>query len=165
MRGSDAERPLPLAPRKSDLAPSPAAALHPRFESPSPSQTARFAMATDNVNEHPLETPWTFWFDKKPTKGSTSSYVENLRNLVTVRTLEEFWGTYTHLLRADELPKDCNYHVFREGNLPMWESFPQGGCWIIRVRKDKDGSKKNPLLAKLWETLVGGGWLGPALMR
>jgi hypothetical protein len=98
-----------------------------------------------------------------------AGYAENLRKLATFRTLEEFWGVYTHLLRADELPKDSNYHVFREGirlypsfhfhpcfvsllqrqpvatyfssnlpslsgYLPMWESFPFGGCWIIRVR-------------------------------
>ena len=44
-----------------------------------------------------------------------AGYAENLRKLATFRTLEEFWGVYTHLLRADELPKDSNYHVFREG--------------------------------------------------
>jgi hypothetical protein len=34
-----------------------------------------------------------------------AGYAENLRKLATFRTLEEFWGVYTHLLRADELPK------------------------------------------------------------
>jgi translation initiation factor 4E len=48
-----------------------------------------------------------------------AGYVENLRKLATFKTLEEFWGVYTHLLRADELPKDSNYHVFREGNCPI----------------------------------------------
>jgi hypothetical protein len=48
-----------------------------------------------------------------------AGYAENLRKLATFRTLEEFWGVYTHLLRADELPKDSNYHVFREGTLPL----------------------------------------------
>jgi hypothetical protein len=90
-----------------------------------------------------------------------AGYAENLRKLATFRTLEEFWGVYTHLLRADELPKDSNYHVFREGilsdlcfsshlrnhpcsgYLPMWESFPFGGCWIIRVRSH---SPRLPLL-------------------
>jgi hypothetical protein len=59
-----------------------------------------------------------------------AGYAENLRKLATFRTLEEFWGVYTHLLRADELPKDSNYHVFREGissylsDLPLLFSFP-----------------------------------------
>lgn len=109
---------------------------------------------------HPLESSWTIWFDKKVSASKMAAgagYAENLRKLATFRTLEEFWGVYTHLLRADELPKDSNYHVFREGYLPMWESFPFGGCWIIRVRKDtKDGNKKNPILSKLWETLLFG---------
>jgi hypothetical protein len=26
------------------------------------------------------------------------------------------------------------YSFFSSGYLPMWESFPSGGCWIIRVR-------------------------------
>lgn len=46
---------------------------------------------------HPLECMWTFWFDKKQSKGqgasvsSTASYQENLRRVGSVRTVEEFW--------------------------------------------------------------------------
>jgi len=109
--------------------------------------------APDASGQHPLETPWTFWFDKKQTKQSTvGNYQENLRRIGTFKTVEEFWQMYAYLLRPSELPKDSNYHVFRNELIPMWESFPTGGCWILKIKKD--GSKKNPRLGSMWEELL-----------
>ena len=47
-----------------------------------------------------------------------------------------------------DLPKDANYHVFRGDALPMWESFPDGGCWIYRVARHSEN------LGRYWEDLL-----------
>jgi hypothetical protein len=35
--------------------------------------------------------------------------------------VEEFWGYYNHLVRPNDLPNTCDYHVFKRGIKPMWE--------------------------------------------
>jgi translation initiation factor 4E len=37
--------------------------------------------------------------------------------------------------------------MFRDSLVPAWESFPCGGCWIIKVRK------RNGVINRLWEEL------------
>jgi len=99
------------------------------------------------VDGTPLECGWTFWFDKKNSKNLPSEYQENLKKIGTFYSIEEFWRYYMHLCRPNDLPKDSNYHLFREKNVPMWESFPAGGCWILKVKK------RAGILARLWEQL------------
>jgi len=43
--------------------------------------------------EHALETPWTFWFDKKLAHNVTdpNDYVVNLQYHGTVHSVEQFW--------------------------------------------------------------------------
>jgi len=105
------------------------------------------------VNEsgkHLLESSWTFWYDKKQAnkKPGNSNYEDNLVQLGSFNTLEEFWNLYTHLKRPTELSKECNYQMFRAGMKPMWESFPKGGCFIKKVRK------ADPSLNRMWEELL-----------
>ena len=39
-----------------------------------------------------METPWTFWFDKKlPRAADYKQYEANLKRLGTVHSLEELW--------------------------------------------------------------------------
>jgi len=105
----------------------------------------------DENGEHLLETPWTFWYDHKMSKSPTSAqnYAEHLRKLGTFKTIEGFYRMYANLLRPADLPRDSNYHLFRGEVLPMWESFPNGGCWILKVRRKGEVS-----LGLLWEQLL-----------
>eukprot|EP00461_Guttulinopsis_vulgaris_P004706 UN04708 len=50
--------------------------------------------------------------------------------------------------KPDSLPSQTSLYLTRDGAIPAWESFPNGGCWILRVRK------KNLLIDRLWEELV-----------
>mmetsp|Transcript_52081 Transcript_52081/g.86614 ORF Transcript_52081/g.86614 Transcript_52081/m.86614 type:complete len:261 (-) Transcript_52081:924-1706(-) len=97
---------------------------------------------------HSLDSGWTIWWDRKLSGQQAASYVANLQKLGTFRTVEEFWSYYVYLARPHQLSKDSNYHVFREGCVPAWEAFPNGGCWILNVRK------KPALLDRLWEELL-----------
>jgi len=108
---------------------------------------------------HPLETGWTLWFDKTPhtsKPNSTTTYTDHLKNLGSFRTIEEFWDLYTRLTRPCDLTPTSHYHVFREGYMPMWETFPKGGCWIIRFKKEKASHRPNVALGKAWEELLFG---------
>jgi translation initiation factor 4E len=100
--------------------------------------------------EHKLETPWTFYTDKKtpPAQQATQKTYEKQRNLVklgTFNTLEGFWRHYAFLSQPSELPKDHNIYLMRNQFVPAWETFPNGGSWCIKVRKH------NGIINRLWE--------------
>jgi len=103
----------------------------------------------DQLEGHRLQTGWTIWYDKKQKKTQVANYEENLVKLGTFFTVEDFWRYYTHLLRPSELSKESNYHVFREGLKPMWETFPKGGCFIKKIKKIEDN-----MLGRMWEELL-----------
>lgn len=101
--------------------------------------------------EHPLETAWTFWYDKKTSNRKESDqYIEGLRQLGSFNTIEGFYRHYAYLLRPSELPRDHNVLLFRKGYKPMWEEFPEGGCWIIRIKRKVSLNYVN----RMWENLL-----------
>eukprot|EP01029_Cantina_marsupialis_P019839 TRINITY_DN4616_c0_g1_i1.p1 TRINITY_DN4616_c0_g1~~TRINITY_DN4616_c0_g1_i1.p1 ORF type:complete len:210 (+),score=48.03 TRINITY_DN4616_c0_g1_i1:34-663(+) len=105
--------------------------------------------------EHPLQTGWAFWYEKKrgPQRKkdmTKEDWEKNLVKLGTFYTIEGFWRFYVHLKRPKCMAKDTNVYLFREGYTPMWESFPTGGCWILKVKKTSG------VLTKLWQDLLFG---------
>jgi len=102
----------------------------------------------DESGKHKLQSSWTFWYDKKQANKKPGNYEDNLIQIGSFDTLEDFWNLYTYLKRPNELSKECNYHLFRSGMKPMWESFPKGGCFIKKVKKSE------PSLSRMWEELL-----------
>jgi len=102
--------------------------------------------------EHPLETQWTFWFDRKPThvKKDSNAYMDGLAVLGTFNTIESFYRHYAYMARPSDMPRDYNISCFRKGFRPMWEEFPEGGCWIIRIKRKAGSSYVN----RMWENLL-----------
>jgi len=95
-----------------------------------------------------LETPWTFYYDKKiVARTNYKDFESGLKTLGTFKTVEGFWRHYSWMKSADNLPKDYNIFLFRHNNVPAWETFPDGGMWIIKVRKG------NGVITRLWEEL------------
>lgn len=41
-------------------------------------------------NKYPLQSKWTFWYDKKPNKSEDKDYKEQLVKLGTFNTLTDF---------------------------------------------------------------------------
>jgi len=121
--------------------------LHTKTEDKENMETA--TKHQDQLEGHRLQTGWTIWYDKKQKKTQVANYEENLVKLGTFFTVEDFWRYYTHLLRPSELSKESNYHVFREGLKPMWETFPKGGCFIKKIKKIEDN-----MLGRMWEELL-----------
>mmetsp|Transcript_16213 Transcript_16213/g.32347 ORF Transcript_16213/g.32347 Transcript_16213/m.32347 type:complete len:235 (-) Transcript_16213:18-722(-) len=103
------------------------------------------------IVEHPLHTAWSFWYDKKPARRCDwSNYAANLNLIGTFSTVEGFWRQYLYLQRPSALPRDTNIFCFRAGDgmLPMWETFPNGGCWILKLKK------RSGLLGQMWQDLL-----------
>lgn len=102
-------------------------------------------------SETPLETAWTFWYDKKTSdRKESEQYMEGLKQLGSFNTIEGFYRYYSYLLRPSDLPRDHNVLLFRKGYRPMWEEFPEGGCWIIRIKRKASQNYVN----RMWENLL-----------
>lgn len=105
--------------------------------------------------DHPLQTPWAFWYDKKQSKKTdTAEFKGQLHKLGSFDTVEGFWKLYCYLKRPSALEQNVNLYLFRDGpNIyPMWEAFPRGGCWILKVKKVKDSGAS--VLGKMWQEMV-----------
>ncbi|CAK0897735.1 unnamed protein product, partial [Prorocentrum cordatum] len=101
--------------------------------------------------EAPLESGWTFWYDKKTSdKKESDQYMEGLKQLGSFNTIQGFYRHYSHLHRPSEFPRDHNLYLFRKGYKPMWEEFPEGGCWIIRIKRKATQGYVN----HMWENLL-----------
>lgn len=98
-----------------------------------------------------METAWTFWYDRKTSdRKESDQHMDGLRQLGSFSTIEGFFRHYTHLLRPSELPRDHNCYMFRKHYKPMWEEFPEGGCWIIRIKRKASQNYIN----RMWESLL-----------
>ncbi|KAJ2762455.1 eukaryotic translation initiation factor 4E [Coemansia nantahalensis] len=107
---------------------------------------------------HKLNSEWTLWFDNQSGKASAATWTDNLKPIVTIGTVEEFWGVYNTVAIATDLPNRSNLHLFRKGIKPMWEDSAnsEGGKWGILLQRSI-GEKANEhwlhtLLACIGET-------------
>eukprot|EP00752_Nemacystus_decipiens_P003768 g3469.t1 len=107
--------------------------------------------------EHALQTGWSFWYDKKMPKKTQdqTQYQASLHKAGSFKTVEGFWKNYVHLKRPSNISTNVNVYLFRDerGHVPMWERYPSGGCWILRIRK-KAGQTNTSVLGKMWQDLV-----------
>ncbi|XP_045569523.1 eukaryotic translation initiation factor 4E type 2, partial [Salmo salar] len=91
------------------------------------------------AGEHPLQYNYTLWYSRRtPSRpANTQSYEQNIRQIGTVASVEQFWKFYSHLVRPGDLTGHSDFHLFKEGIKPMWEdeANKNGGKWIIRLRK------------------------------
>lgn len=120
------------------------------------------ASSNEQKGEHILDSQWTLYFDKKlsrdvnvqaatqqaaPASGGFVNYAQNLQKIGAFNSIEGFWKHYSFMQAPDNIPKDHNIYMFRNDLIPAWETFPNGGCWIIKVRKH------NGVINRLWEEL------------
>jgi len=105
---------------------------------------AKDTTATDEGSK--IQTRWTFHYmskkprSKKPQKGDrrVKEYLENLNYVGSFDTVEEFWKIFSWLKSPSELPRNnrSTYYLFRANLQPAWETFPEGGCWIVKIKDD-----------------------------
>jgi translation initiation factor 4E len=49
-------------------------------------------VTTEETAKHPLENNWDFWFDSQNKKANSNNWENNLKNIISVNTVEDFWG-------------------------------------------------------------------------
>ena len=128
-------------------------------------ETAAALLAIERLSNSPLEYAYSFWFSKRPGKGShqataTSTavapvsaagqvnYDANLRLVGTFNSVEKFWFHYTHMAKPYDLNGHADIHLFKDGIKPLWEddANKNGGKWIVRLKKG--------LANRCWENLI-----------
>eukprot|EP00731_Ephydatia_muelleri_P033569 Em0032g31a len=97
--------------------------------------------------KHQLQNRWTLWYFKGD--GKSKNWEDNLHNVITFDTVEDFWAVYNHVKPASQLVQGCDYMIFKEGIKPMWEDprNKRGGRWLVSWEK-KD---RRDVADSLWE--------------
>jgi translation initiation factor 4E len=128
-------------------------------------------MAANPTNEegmkHPLQRSWTLWYDEGvrrasgPARGNLqNNWEDNLKEVLSVSTVEDFWGLINNVVNASALHAGSNYHFFETGVKPAWEDQrnSQGGKWTVVFKKrsvDLDKKWLFSLLACIGESFPG----------
>lgn len=115
--------------------------------------------------KHPLQNVWDLWFYK----NLSNNYEENLCNITSIDTVEDFWGfvliyfysfffgktllssffcklsVYHNIEDAGKLAANCAYYFFKKGIRPMWEddTNKEGGRWIFITMKKNSSNQNN----------------------
>lgn len=96
MSSPPAPQATPLPPSDSALPPAAAAASHAAVtdaadEAKGGDKTV-FDSPTDFNVKHPLYAPWTLWFDSASKQDKAKSWDDQLNEVVTFQSVEDFWG-------------------------------------------------------------------------
>ncbi|KAI8148859.1 translation initiation factor eIF 4e-like domain-containing protein [Fennellomyces sp. T-0311] len=114
----------------------------------------------DRINynvKHPLHNSWTLWFDNPGKKANAQSWSQNLKEIVTVETVEDFWGVYNNIAKVNHLESNSNYHFFKKGIRPEWEdpANANGGKFGIQFPRNRTGDQINDYWLYLLLAMIG----------
>ena len=98
---------------------------------------------------HLLQNPWTFYYLQK-SKNNTN-YSDQIKKIVKVSSVEEFWAAYSHIIRPDRLKPFYQIHFFRNDSRAMWEDDENksGGAFLITVTQSHSSEQWEKLLLAL----------------
>lgn len=68
--------------------------------------------------------------------------MDDIKKVISLDSVEEFWGLYNNIVPPSNLPPKANYYLFKEGIIPAWEDAANkdGGKWSIQLPRDKNRS-------------------------
>ncbi|CAL1267855.1 unnamed protein product [Larinioides sclopetarius] len=117
-------------------------------------ETAPEEQSPELMIKHPLQNMWSLWFYKN---DRTKSWEENLMEIITFDTVEDFWALYNHLEVVSKIPVGCDYALFKHGIKPMWEDSrnKQGGRWLLNVQKSQRNTDLNNYWLEILLCLIG----------
>ncbi|XP_068262596.1 eukaryotic translation initiation factor 4E type 2 isoform X2 [Nyctibius grandis] len=89
-----------------------------------PQSTTKRKAVVPGPAEHPLQYNYTFWYSRRTPGRPTSSqsYEQNIKQIGTFASVEQFWRFYSHMVRPGDLTGHSDFHLFKEGIKPMWET-------------------------------------------
>lgn len=106
---------------------------------------------SENARQTRLPQSFTFWFTffKKAKDKQLEEFEENLKEIGTISTAEEFWGIYLHMKRPSILSRGCEFFLFKKDIKPMWEdpANHNGGRFVIQFKKTAQNNK-------IWEDML-----------
>ncbi|KAI8899424.1 translation initiation factor eIF 4e-like domain-containing protein [Globomyces pollinis-pini] len=115
----------------------------------------------DPVNytvKHPLQNNWTLWYDDPAAMKNTNiSWDENLKTIMTVNSIEDFFGLVNHIKKPSDIPISANYHLFKTGVRPAWEDKEnsKGGKWTFGFNRQKRTPEIDPIWMNIMLALIG----------
>lgn len=121
------------------------------------SEDAQPAQTTETTGTQ-LVSPWSWWYSPRGRNSkpdASGNYELNLTKLGDVRTLEEFFSYYCFLKKPSEVPIDHKILFFEKDAIPAWENWPEGGCWILQIKKRGDPHQYNLKWERLLFALIG----------
>lgn len=99
---------------------------------------------------HKLNDAWVFWYAPRGKRAPvTDKYIEHLNKIGEFDSVEGFFRFYTFLKRPADIDVDNKLMLFRRGANPVWEDWPEGGCWILQFKKNE-----NEIMNQKWELLL-----------
>jgi translation initiation factor 4E len=109
--------------------------------------------------EHKLNSSWSFYFDKKIARGqgTAEDYQRNVKLYGKFDTVEGFWRLYSWFKDPKNMQPAHDIFMIRGDSAPAWESFPNGGSWILKVHHGNENA------SRVWEELLFaciGEWFG-----
>jgi translation initiation factor 4E len=54
-------------------------------------EVAKLSETIDYSTKHPLQNTWTLWFDNPGKKANAQSWADNLKEIISIDTVEDFW--------------------------------------------------------------------------
>ncbi|KAH6939559.1 hypothetical protein HPB50_019514 [Hyalomma asiaticum] len=120
-------------------------------------QTPRLPDPPLQVAKHPLQNRWSLWFYKN---DKNRSWEENLLEITSFDTVEDFWTLYNHIELPSKLPVGCDYSLFKHGIKPMWEDHrnKQGGRWLFNLNKSQRTTDLDRYWLEILLCLIGEGF-------
>jgi len=114
--------------------------------------TKPLSLPFDPNVKHPLRHGWVLWYDgvSPSGKGKSSQWGDNIREIYSFSTVEDFWRLMNNIAKPSQLQSGCTYNLFKKGITPKWEDDANklGGKWTIIVGKTKN------TLDRLWLWMV-----------
>ncbi|KAI8098010.1 translation initiation factor eIF 4e-like domain-containing protein [Gilbertella persicaria] len=89
------------------------------------------------MGQLPLESEWTFWYDKFVPNLSATDYEANLKIIATISSVQKFWSIYNNIDGPERLGFRSNYHFMKKGIKPIWEDphNEYGGSYHFKIPK------------------------------
>ena len=98
-------------------------------------------------SKHKLSQGYTYWYGYL--ENTTQYDYETMPKVIgDFDTVEDFWGIYSYLQRAENLPGNVQFHVFLQGVKPMWEDERNKNGLAIKLTLKKGNT------APFWEELL-----------
>jgi len=89
---------------------------------------------------HPLYSKWILWFDNASKQNKAKDWNEQLQEVMSFESVEEFWGLYNNIVPPSHIATNSNYYLFKSGIKPAWEDSANtnGGKWAVQLPRDKN---------------------------